>query len=249
MYGPALAKDVNNGIDVWCKRVRSLIVEKWYKGEEDTGAAKISYHVDHGEGADFFSVGKTLGAGSCGLWSDGKVHQPGVFTSSRTLASGPIRLIVELTYDSLLVEGRRFKEVKRITLDAGSNLNKIEATYASDQPGEDLEVAIGLVKRQDVRLFHMLKENLIGLWGLTNADTVNGSLGLGVVLTESAIGEVTEDQAQYIVRARTKAGKAFVYYAGAGWTRSGDFDNEQEWKEYLRRFSRGLRSPLKVHIE
>ena len=30
MYGPALAAEVNNGIDVWRKRVRYLIVDKWY---------------------------------------------------------------------------------------------------------------------------------------------------------------------------------------------------------------------------
>ncbi|MGA9121229.1 MAG: DUF4861 family protein, partial [Bacteroidota bacterium] len=38
MYGPALAREVNNGIDVWTKRVPYLIVAKWYKESESAPA-------------------------------------------------------------------------------------------------------------------------------------------------------------------------------------------------------------------
>jgi len=37
MYGPALAAEVNNGIDVWTKRVRYLIVDKWYSESAAAG--------------------------------------------------------------------------------------------------------------------------------------------------------------------------------------------------------------------
>ncbi|MBX2993014.1 MAG: DUF4861 family protein, partial [Bacteroidetes bacterium] len=116
MYGPPLANDVNNGIDVWTKRVRYLIVQKWYKESEGAPPGKDTYHEDRGEGADFFSVGKTLGGGSSGIWFNGKLHQPGVFSSQRTVANGPIRVVFELTYDSWDVADRRFREVKRISL-------------------------------------------------------------------------------------------------------------------------------------
>ncbi len=55
VYGPALAGEVNNGIDVWTKRVRSLIVQKWYRESEGSSPGKDNYHVDRGEGADFFT--------------------------------------------------------------------------------------------------------------------------------------------------------------------------------------------------
>ncbi|HEU0054188.1 MAG TPA: DUF4861 family protein, partial [Longimicrobium sp.] len=42
---------VSSGVDVWVKSVRDLIVEKWY------GKGHDAYHVDTGEGADFYTVG------------------------------------------------------------------------------------------------------------------------------------------------------------------------------------------------
>jgi hypothetical protein len=48
IYGSPLAGDVRNGIDVWTKRVRALIVQKWYKESEEVRWAK-TYHRS-GEG-------------------------------------------------------------------------------------------------------------------------------------------------------------------------------------------------------
>ena len=60
VYGPDLEtykKDplVSSGVDVWVKRVPRLIANDWYL----TG----DYHRDLGEGADFYSVGKSRGCG------------------------------------------------------------------------------------------------------------------------------------------------------------------------------------------
>ena len=89
MYGPALAAEVNNGIDVWTKRVRYLIVKKWYKESEGSAPGKDTYHQDRGEGADFFEVGKSLGAGGSGLWYGGALHQPGSSSVSARSRMGP----------------------------------------------------------------------------------------------------------------------------------------------------------------
>jgi hypothetical protein len=246
MYGPALASEVSNGIDVWTKRVRSLIVQKWYKGEEDTGKAKISYHVDHGEGADFFSVGKTLGAGGSGVWLNNRVHQPGVFSSQKTVANGPLRITCELTYNTWLVEGKHLTETKRISLDAGQNLNRIEVTFTSSIPDDTILVACGLVKRDNTMLSRGDKNSWIGLWGRTNEDSANGSLGTGIVLLKSAFVGINEDKDQHLIVGRAKAGKTFTYYAGAGWTKSGDFASSDEWNTYLDSFAQKLQQPLRI---
>ena len=248
MYGPALAKEVNNGIDVWTKRVRYLIVEKWYKGEEDTGAAKISYHTDHGEGADFFAVGKTLGAGSCGIWHNNKVYQPGVFSSYKTIMNGPIRLAFELTYDNLDVEGSTYKEIKRITLDAGQNLNRIDVTYSGRDEKEELQFVAGLVKRKNTVLKSDEGHGWMSLWGLTSDDSINGSLGTGVVMPKSVFAGLTEEKDQYLVVGKTQSGATVSYYAGAGWTRAGDFSSHEDWNKYLDEFALRLASPLHVKL-
>ena len=159
IYGPALAKDVDNGIDVWTKRVRYPIVEKWYKGDETAGSARVSYHEDHGEGADFFNVGRTLGAGSCALIQNDSLHQPGVFSTYKILAAGPIRALFEVTYKPVQLNGKNISEKKRITLDAGSNLNKVEVTYTCNSSKGKVPFAAGLVKRNGVTTYSD-KENL-----------------------------------------------------------------------------------------
>jgi pectinesterase len=184
IYGPALAKEVNNGIDVWTKRVRYPIIEKWYRGDEATGSNKISYHEDHGEGADFFNVGQTLGAGSCAIFKNDSLFQPGVFATYKILAIGPLRAMFEVKYKPVRFDGKNILEVKRITLDAGSNLNKIEVTYTSDSLKDMIPFAVGIVKRKGGTSFTDKENRWVSLWGLTNEKEENGSLGTGIVMTE-----------------------------------------------------------------
>ncbi len=248
VYGPALAAEVNNGIDVWTKRVRSLIVAKWYKGDDDTGAARIPYHIDHGEGADFFSVGRSLGAGGSGIWFNNRLYQPGVFTSQQTLCTGPLRVAFELTYQGWDVEGKKLTEVKRITLDAGQNLNRIDVTFLGAVSSDTLVLACGLVKRKNT-VFHPGKKNhWMALWGATTDDPVNGSLGTGLVLSVPDEVTMLEDKDQYMAMGKYPAGTTYTYYAGAGWTRSGDFVNAEAWERHLQEFLDKLHSPLEVTV-
>ena len=244
MYGPALAAEVNNGIDVWTKRVRYLIVDKWYRAS--AAAGKDTYHEDHGEGADFFSVGRSLGAGGCGIWLNGKVQQPGVFSSCRTIHNGPIRVTFELVYSNWNVNGKIITERMRISLDAGENLNRVELVAGSHGLNDSIQLACGLVKRSNTAASKDEDNRWLGLWGLTVADTVNGFLGTGIVSSPSSFIQFAEDRDQYLAIGQTRAGEPFVYYAGAGWTRSGDFATESDWKSYLNGFARRLLSPLKV---
>ncbi|HEV7993192.1 MAG TPA: DUF4861 family protein, partial [Gemmatimonadaceae bacterium] len=68
IYGQGLWKIEplkSSGVDVWVKRTRDPIIDKWYAKGHD------SYHRDTGEGADFFDVGPTLGAGGTAMWRNG----------------------------------------------------------------------------------------------------------------------------------------------------------------------------------
>ena len=246
MYGPAFAGELDNGIDVWVKRVRYLIVKKWYEGEEQT--PKILYHADHGEGADFFEVGRSLGCGGTGILYNDTLLQPGVFSSYKIIATGPIRACFELYYDNWDVNGMKFKETKRITLDAGWNLNKIEEIFTSPENKQSLEIAVGLVKRPRTELFSDTSNCWMSLWGQTNDSLVNGYLGTGVVFLPNGIYQTGEDSLHYLMFGKITPGVPFVYYTGAGWTRSGDFNSSVDWENYLAHWSMRIREPLKVEI-
>ncbi len=246
MYGPALAAEVNNGIDVWTKRVNYLIVKKWYKESESSPPGKDSYHQDRGEGADFFEVGKSLGAGGSGLWIAGSLRQPGVFVNQRTIADGPIRVKFELSYRWVL-EGRdTLTERKVISLDAGQNLNKVEVRFEGRRTPDSLVIACGLVKRANTHLTKDPERHWIALWGLTNSDTVNGSLGTGIVIAQGTYAQFTEDASQFLVLTPSTHGSPFLYYAGAGWTRHGDIQREGDWIRSLVNKAGGLNAPLLI---
>ena len=108
MYGPDLETWkqeplTSSGIDVWTKRVSRLVVNDWYMTD--------NYHLDSGEGADMYSVGKSRGCGGVGIWANDTLHVSRNFVRSRVLAAGPIRLVFELDYEPW--DGRRRHEDRR----------------------------------------------------------------------------------------------------------------------------------------
>jgi pectinesterase len=247
IYGPALVAEVNNGLDVWVKRVRSLIVDKWYT--QSAEQKKDTYHEDHGEGADFFSVGRTLGAGACTIAKGQTLYQPGVFTSQRILATGPIRAMFEVTYDKGMIEGVPYRELKTYAIDAGQHLNRIEATFTGIGSNDSLRIVAGLVKRKNVTPHFDSSACVLALWGPVNDDPVNEYLGTGVILPHEGFTGLMELPDQYLLASKVPHGASLVYYAGAGWTRSGDFTSVADWMKVLVQLSRRLRSPVEVRMD
>jgi pectinesterase len=148
IYGQGLWKNPeyeplhSSGIDVWPKRTRALIVEKWYTKGHD------QYHVDTGEGADFYDVGPTLGTGGVAVWSRDTLWRADNFKTYRIIADGPLRAVFELKYDPWTADGRRVSEVKRIAIDAGQNLYRSESIFRAEDGGTAaIPYAIGVVKR------------------------------------------------------------------------------------------------------
>lgn len=246
MYGPAMAKDVNNGIDVWTKRVRYPIVQKWYAGEEKE--PKVSYHEDHGEGADYFSVGRTLGVGASSLVKGDSLYQPGVFQKYRIIATGPLVAIFELTYGAVVFEGKSISQVVRISLAAGANLNKIETTFKSESAKGKVPVAAGIVKRKGTMTLSDKNNGWIGLWGLTTDKPEVGYLGTGLVMQKSAVKQMKENNVHVFVLTQAEFGKPLTYYTGAGWTLSKDFITADSWSAYLAEFAKNIAAPLTISV-
>jgi len=248
IYGPALAAEVDNGIDIWTKSVRYPIVEKWYAGEEKPESEKISYHIDHGEGADFFNVGKSLGCGGSAIWENGKLYQSGVFKTYKKIAAGPLRAVFEVSYN-YHVDGKEINEVKRITLDAGKNLNKIDVTYKTKDDNSEIEFAVGLVKRDATTKYSDEKNHWVSLWGTTTKNPEDEFLGMGIVFPKSIFKTFSEDENHFIVIGRTSMNHSFTYYSGAGWTKNGGFKTFGDWNNYLTQFSKEIRNPVKIKIK
>lgn len=248
-YGQGLMKTSSplssSGIDVWPKRTRDLIVQKWYSVGHD------AYHVDTaGTGADFFEVGPTLGAGGTAIWRDGKLYRSHNFRSYRILANGPIRAAFELVYDPWDAGGVRVSETKRFAIDAGQNLFRQESVYRFEGAPE-LTYAIGLVKR----LSMVGATSRAEPWGWTagwgpvhRKHGGHGLLGTAVMLDRARILDTKETDDHYIAIARAVPGQPLVHYVGAGWTASGDFPNVESWWAHLDQQARKLAAPIEVTV-
>jgi hypothetical protein len=242
IYGPALetfAKEplTSSTVDAWCKRTRRLVLNDWYLVDD--------YHRDHGEGGDFYSAGRSRGCGGSGLMVEGALAVSKNFRSSRVLASGPLRVVFEVSYPEWEKPGLKVTEVKRVTLDAGSHFNKFESYYTTDGDvtwAAGIRMAKGVVPRVD------RERGVVRTWEhLTNYGE-NGWLGCGLVIDPATVVDVTEAAGNQLMVARTAKSRPATWYAGSGWDRSGDFPDVAAWDLYLDFFAARLRSPLAVEV-
>jgi hypothetical protein len=252
IYGPKLeiVEPACSGVDVWPKRTRNLIINKWYQLAQSIN--ENYYHTDHGEGLDCYKVGHGQGCGGTAIWADGKRFTTGIkgWQKQKTLANGPVRLVFELTYDPIDVNGIQVSEVKRVTLDAGQNLNHYQSTFTTDKPYPDLTIAVGLMEHTDrPSIKAMYKDQG---W-MTNWDAgdykINGNVGVAAVIDPAVLKDMVEAEDHLLALAKATPGQPLNFWAGAGWDRSGDFANSQDWDRYNQEWAQRIASPLKITIQ
>ncbi len=248
VYGPALMESapggeglISSSVDVWVKRTRNLVIDKWYKSK--------AYHQDHGEGLDNYKCGTGRGCGGIGVWADGKLHVSANWATQKTLATGPIRTVAEFTYAPWdCGKGVKISETRRVSLDAGSNLSKFESVFGITG-ADSAVIAVGL----DVSKVHKHAGTLTGgaadgFYANWEAEQKpNGSIGTAIVLAGEKVGE-SRDDSHVFLTAPAKAATPFVWYAGAGWSRSGDFADAKAWEAYTRHAAACFREPLKITV-
>jgi pectinesterase len=249
IYGEGLKKTSSamssSGIDVWVKKTRDLILEKWYTRGHD------AYHVDTGEGADFFDVGETLGAGGTAGWQGDTLWRADNFKAWRVIANGPIRAVFELKYDPWRVGSSTMTETKRISIDAGHNLYRQESIFTSTG-SPDIQYAIGLVKRPGMT-GTFSKANAwswVSGWGpVAPKNGGDGELGTAVLLPRGTVTDWKEVHGHYLAVARATAGRPAVHYIGSGWTLSGHFPGPQSWWKHLDDMAQRIERPVTVTVD
>jgi hypothetical protein len=239
MYGKALETWVrepltSSAVDIWSKRVPRMIINDWYMAD--------NYHVDNGEGADFYSAGVTRGCGGNGLWAADRLWVSNNFVSSRVLANGPLRVMFELTYEPFEVNGSKVAETKRITLDAGQNLDHFQSIYkGGDRP---LISAIGLKKIAGDRKEFNAERGWLAQWEKMEKNA--GNQGLAIIINPNIFVRETEDRLNRLVLAKADANGVVSYWAGFIWDKTGADDSA--WKTYVDHFAQGLLSPIEVTV-
>jgi Domain of unknown function (DUF4861) len=246
MYGKALEtwRDeplASSTVDVWSKRVSRMVINDWYMLD--------NYHEDSGEGADFYSAGLTRGCGGNGLWAADRLWTSRNFVQSRSLANGPIRVMFELTYEPFDVNGISVAETKRITLDAGQNLDHFQSFYRPyTKPGKPvtLTTAIGLKKVDGEQEEFSAGHGWLVSW--QDMEKNAGKQGVAIVFDPKLFEKQTEDKLNHLILARVSEGNVASYWAGFCWDKTGQFPTDAAWKAYVGEFAQGLASPIEVAV-
>jgi Domain of unknown function (DUF4861) len=228
-------------IDIWSKRTPRMVLSDWYLADD--------YHVDHGEGADFYSAGLSRGCGGGGLWADGKLWVSRNFIRSNVLANGPIRVLFELEYAPFSVNGVSVSEIKRVSLDAGSQFDRIESRYkAFVVPGKSvtLTAAAGIKKVVGEQVSSDKAEGWLAKW--EKMEKGAGHQGLALLTRPADLLEHTEDPLNHLVLTKPDASGAAVHWSGFCWNKAGLFTTPEAWTEHVRAFAKGLESPVEIRV-
>lgn len=284
-YGPALQKNNERafGYDVFTKRdtkqpvvaaryalelnkdVRKQIGELRRSGQKklaDSLSNAISYHIDHGNGMDDYSVGATLGGGTSALLDNGNIVYPWAYKNCEILDNGPLRYTMKLDYNPFTIQDdKNVVESRIISFDAGSYMNKAQIAYNNLSAAK--EVVAGLVIHPNNPQGYVFnkEDGYIAYADLTDhPDRDQGTIFVGAAfpapLKEAKVQLFTEEEKDdhkgalgHVLGISDYQPKAtFTYYFGSGWSKA-DMPSMEAWTKYLKDFVVKANHPLKVNVK
>jgi hypothetical protein len=241
MYGKELEntpKEMAYGMDVWVKSTQRMVINERYK--------RGRYHENLGDGMDYYHVGLTLGAGNIAPYLNDSIYYSRNYVRWKILDNGPLRTTFQLEYDDWDVAGKQVKATKTISLDAGSQLNKVQALYTYTDTSS-LPLVVGIIKRKDPgMLLFDEKQGVMGYWEPEMGDY--GITGVGCVFITNPTQMKLTNQ-QLLTISPSVKNKPFFYYTGAAWNKAGVYTSADQWFSYLHQFKNHLNNPLLISLK
>ena len=223
----------------------------------------MSFHVDHGYGADFYAVGPTLGAGTSALLDGEEIVYPFCYDKFEILDNGPLRFTIKLTFRPFKIgASENVVETRVISLDLGSHFNKTVVSFEGlDTP---TPIVTGMVVQdKDGKSVGDAAKGYIAYPAPTMnfesyKEVDNGTVFLGHVFPT----ELESTELRYFSDKESKSrggskghmlahstydpAKPFVYYWGFGWN-FWNIETYEEWIAHVEAFSVQLRNPITVN--
>ncbi|HJP91933.1 MAG TPA: DUF4861 family protein [Pyrinomonadaceae bacterium] len=229
----------SSAIDIWSKRTERLIINDWYMVD--------NYHADMGEGVDDYSAGPTRGCGGNGIWRSEQLYVPTNFVDSRVLSNGPIRVLFELVYEPFDVNGVKVSEVLRVSLDAGSQMDRFRVSYQPQGDNDALAPAVGLKKVKEEEKHFNAARGWLTIWEPMEKNL--GMQGLAIIADPRVVDKEAEDKSNHLVVLKPGLNSPVTYWAGFAWDRAGKITTTEAWRQYVDDFVERLHSPLTVSVK
>lgn len=277
------------GYDLFNKSTSELMLDYWYASEQNKEMRSINkqlhdrgyheladqvynafcYHINHGKGMDCYTVGPTLGGGANALLNaDGSLSMPQCYKTYKILDEGPLRFTVELTYPEKEFNGQKVTEKRVVSLDAGSQFNRVAVTYSG--LSKPAKMAAGtVVHKSSASAYVLCPDNgYIGYEDLGDASVYNakyrdelakqmGHIYIGLLFPDKNVSMSFQARENGIAtghvlgKATYKPGTAYIYYFGSGWDQNAEtgFTDLTKWEAHLSDKARAVRNPLRVTLK
>jgi len=264
--------DPRNAIDLFGKHRSVLLLNRFATPEYD-------YHSESPDGRDTYEIGDAIGLGSVAAWHDGKVIKAADVQTRkyRVISTGPVRAIVELTYEGWSAGDKKITVQSRITQWAGDR-GFYQTIAANAAPG--FTFATGLPLKPEAPALHSTTgRTWLASWGeqvvkpgaRATGPVAGTNLGLGVVMITPSAATSLDDPGNHLLTFPTQAGKA-SWYTLAAWDQEGINDravvgnnpemqersslvtphlgvqNKDEFRQIMQRTAEALDNPLQVKV-
>lgn len=258
MYGPALApENPSNGVDLWLKHGMEPCADAMYKQEENGKP----YHIDYGLGIDSYKVGHAVGCGGVALVYNDQAWVGGPFARYEILQEGPLQTIFQFEYDSILVGETILSETIKITVNAGSQVNKAEVTFNGEKI-DGLKIGGGIFLHDDEQAVMSFGKQYIsycesatsdkGIYAIheqngLNAEELDFGQNYVTVIVPGLTSATVYDKTQ-LAEKSYNLGETFTYYFGGGWSKR-EYDSNDKWIDAVEKTAKCIENPLKIVVK
>jgi hypothetical protein len=157
------------------------------------------------------------------------------------LGDGPIRFAFEVSYAAWDANGIAVSETKRVTLDAGTHLNKIESTYTF-KGTETLDLIAGIAIHEGATASFPLDGSIASVWDTPQIPSA-GRIATGIVAEPRQRAKTVAAAGHALMVFTRHSGEPFLYYAGSGWSKA-DMPTAADWETYLKLRLELLQHPI-----
>jgi rhamnogalacturonyl hydrolase YesR len=227
VYGPAVRNRVGSGIDVWAKSVEFPIIDKWYR----LTAAGLEYHVERGEGCDFYDVGNLRGCGGSAVWRNGRPFPAQTYATQRIVRNEADEIEFTLTFEPWEADGLRVSEETVVRMLPGTNFFQVGSTIKTAGDVE-LTVGIGLSTFGHPRVTKDEAQGRLACWEKIKPD--HGALGTAVVVEPGSCAGFGQTAKEEFILVKVKSNQPYTYFVGAGWEGNRRFKAPGSWEDCLR---------------
>jgi hypothetical protein len=177
--------DARNGIDIFGKRTSDLVMDS-------VGLNGRDYHTLADWGMDILKVGNSLGAGSIAIGIGDSLYRVGPCEKGqyRLISEGPVRALLELTYQGVPAGDRYYDISHQISIYAGDRFYRSKV-WISDLQGDE-ELVTGIVNLHDVPADTLSEGNLKIIYSQGNQGISGEVLGMGLIIPAGRFKRIRE---------------------------------------------------------